>query len=445
MCFSMNQKKVKDNFLALLPILVFLIVYLGTGIFFEYISPMEGQMGFYIMPIVVAFCIALIVALIQNRKLSFDEKMKICAKGFADENIVIMIFIFLLSGAFSGIAEDVGGASSMANCLLNFIPPNFITIGLFLIATVISMATGTSVGTIAVLVPIATQTSQNGGISPSLCTATVICGAMFGDNLSFISDTTIAATKTQGVKMKDKFNLNLKLALPATVATILVLLFLSLSNPIYEFSAPDFDIIKVIPYLIVLVMSLLAINVFTVLGTGIVLFSIAGAVTGNLSFISILSSMKSGTSQMFETIIVTILVSSICALIKENGGFNAILNNIKKVFHTKRGGMLGICILTFITDIATANNTVAIIISSPVAKDISKEYNIEPIKSSTLLDAISCITQGIIPYGAQILIATSLSGIASLEIISQLYYLFFLSISILIFILVQKNQTKVTV
>ena len=155
--------------------------------------------------------------------------------------------------------------------------------------------------------------------------------------------------------------------------------------------------------------------------------------------------MKSGTSQMFETIIVTILVSSICALIKENGGFNAILNHIKKVFHTKRGGMLGICILTFITDIATANNTVAIIISSPVAKDISKEYNIEPIKSSTLLDAISCITQGIIPYGAQILIATSLSGIASLEIISQLYYLFFLLISISIFILVQKNQTKVTV
>lgn len=441
----MNQKKANDNFLALLPILVFLVVYLGTGIFFEYISPMEGQMGFYIMPIVVAFCIALVVALIQNRKLSFEQKMKVCAKGFADENIVVMIFIFLLSGAFSGITKDVGGASSMANCLLNFIPPNFVTIGLFFIATVISMATGTSVGTIAVLVPIATQTSQNGGLSPSLCTATVICGAMFGDNLSFISDTTIAATKTQGVKMKDKFNLNLKLALPATIATILVLLFLSLSNPIYEFKAPDFDIIKVIPYLVVLVMSLLAINVFIVLGTGIVLFSIAGAITGNLSFISILSSMKSGTSQMFETIIVTILVSSICALIKENGGFNAILNHIKKIFHTKRGGMLGICILTFITDIATANNTVAIIISSPVAKDISREYNIEPIKSSTLLDTISCITQGIIPYGAQILIATSLSGIASLEIISQLYYLFFLLISTSIFILVQKNQTKVTV
>lgn len=441
----MEQEKQKANFWALLPILIFLVVYLGTGIFFEYISPMEGQMGFYIMPIVVAFCIALVAALIQNRKLSFDDKMKVCAKGFADENIVIMIFIFLLSGAFSGIAKDVGGASNMANCLLNFIPPNLITVGLFLIASIISMATGTSVGTIAVLVPIATQTSQNGGFSPSLCIATVICGAMFGDNLSFISDTTIAATKTQGIKMKDKFNLNLKLALPATIGTIIVLLILSLTNPIYEFQAPAFDIIKVIPYLIVLAMSLLTINVFVVLGTGIILFSIAGTITGNLSFISILSSMKSGTSQMFETIIVTILVSSICALISENGGFDAILSHIKKVFHTKKGGMLGICILTFLTDIATANNTVAIIISSPVAKDISKEYNIEPVKSSILLDSISCITQGIIPYGAQILIATSLSGIASLEIISQLYYLFFLLISISIFILVQKNQTKIKV
>lgn len=441
----MEPKKAKNNFGALLPILVFLIVYLGTGIFFEYISPMEGQMGFYIMPIVVAFCIALIVALIQNRKLSFDEKMKVCAKGFADENIVVMIFIFLLSGAFSGIAKDVGGASNMANCLLNFIPPNLVTIGLFLISAVIAMATGTSVGTIAVLVPIATQTSQNGGISPSLCIATVIGGAMFGDNLSFISDTTIAATKTQGVKMKDKFSLNLKLALPATIATITILLFLSLSNPIYEFKAPDFEIIKVIPYLIVLAMSLMAINVFIVLGSGIVLFGIAGTITGNVSFISILSSMKSGTSQMFETIIVTILVSSICALIKENGGFNAILNHIKKIFHTKKGGMLGICILTFVTDIATANNTVAIIISSPVAKDISKEYNIESVKSSVLLDSISCITQGIIPYGAQILIATSLSGISSIEIISHLYYIFFLFIAVSIFILVQKNQTKIKV
>lgn len=434
--------KSKTNFWALLPIWVFLLVYLGTGIFFEYIFPIEGQMGFYIMPIVVAFCIALFVALIQNRKLSFDQKMQICAKGFADENIIMMIFIFLLSGAFSGIAKDIGGASNMANCLLNFIPPNLITVGLFLIASVISMATGTSVGTIAVLVPIATQTSQNGGFSPSLCIATVICGAMFGDNLSFISDTTIAATKTQGVKMKEKFNLNLKLALPATIVTIMVLFTLSLSNPIYEFQTPAFDIIKVIPYLVVLIMSLFAINVFVVLGTGIILFSIAGVITGNFSFISILNSMKSGTSQMFETIIVTILVSSICALIKENGGFNAILNRIKNVFYTKKGGMLGICILTFLTDIATANNTVAIIISSPVAKDISNEFNVEPVKTSVLLASASCITQGIIPYGAQILIATSLTGISSLEIISQLYYLFFLLISVLIFILIQKNKLK---
>ena len=209
---------------ALLPILLFLTVYLGNGIFFEYIKPTEGQMGFYVVSVVLAFSIALIAAFLQNRKLSFDEKIHICARGIGDDNIVIMLFIFLMAGAFSGIASEAGGASSTANLLLSIIPGKFAVPGLFLIACLISMAMGTSVGTISVLAPIACAVSQNGGLSLPFCVGVVVGGAMFGDNLSFISDTTIAATKTQGVEMKDKFRTNIKVAIPAAAITLVILL-----------------------------------------------------------------------------------------------------------------------------------------------------------------------------------------------------------------------------
>ena len=213
----------KSNPAALLPIVVFLILYLGNGIFFEYIHPLEGQMGFYIISVVVAFTVALAVALLQNRRISFDEKIHLCAKGIGDDNITIMLFIFLLAGAFSGIAKEAGGASSTANLLLSIIPAQFAIPGLFIIACLISMAMGTSVGTISVLVPIAAAVSESGGLHLPLCVATVVGGSMFGDNLSFISDTTIAATNTQGVQMKDKFRTNMMIALPAAVLTLIIL------------------------------------------------------------------------------------------------------------------------------------------------------------------------------------------------------------------------------
>ena len=419
---------------ALLPILLFLTVYLGNGIFFEYIKPTEGQMGFYVVSVVLAFSIALIAAFLQNRKLSFDEKIHICARGIGDDNIVIMLFIFLMAGAFSGIASEAGGASSTANLLLSIIPGKFAVPGLFLIACLISMAMGTSVGTISVLAPIACAVSQNGGLSLPFCVGVVVGGAMFGDNLSFISDTTIAATKTQGVEMKDKFRTNIKVAIPAAAITLVILLvyaFVSGGAVIGNF---PFNIWQALPYFIVLGMSVLGINVFMVLIVGIALFILVGIFTGSLSYATALASMGSGISGMFETMIVTILVASIAALMKENGGFEAILSfiRIRKNANSKRGGMYGIAFLTAFMDIATANNTVAIVIAAPIARDITKEYGVDPRQTASLLDTCSCIAQGIIPYGAQLLVAANIAKLTSVSLIPFLIYPFVLTVFVVI-------------
>ena len=433
------MKKKKPNPIALLPIVVFLVLYLGVGIYFEYIHPVEGQMGFYVMSVVVAFMIALVVAFLQNGKVSFDDKMKICAKGIGDENITIMIFIFLIAGCFSGIAKEAGGAASTANLLLSIIPGKFAIPGLFLIACLISMSMGTSVGTISVLAPIAVTVAQNGGFNLPFCIGTVVGGAMFGDNLSFISDTTIAATKTQGVEMKDKFRANFRIALPAAVITFIILIVYAVVGREARIGTFEYSIPQALPYFIVLAMALVGINVFVVLGTGIVLFMIVGALTHSLSFMTAFTSMGAGSSGMFETIIVTILVASIGALMDEHGGFEAILDFIKIHFGGKRGGMVGIGLLTILVDIATANNTVAIVLAAPIAKQISEEYKISPIKTASLLDTCSCIAQGIIPYGAQLLVAASLAGISSMKIIPFLYYPYLLAVFVVISIIIDRK------
>ena len=418
----------KANPKALLPILLFLVVYLGNGIFFEYIKPTEGQMGFYVVSVVLAFSIALIAAFLQNKSLTFDEKIHICAQGIGDDNIVIMLFIFLMAGAFSGIASEAGGASSTANMLLNIIPGMFAVPGLFVIACLISMAMGTSVGTISVLAPIACAVANNGGLSLPLCVGIVVGGAMFGDNLSFISDTTIAATKTQGVEMKDKFRTNIRVALPAALITLLILVVYALMSGGVSVGTFEFNILQAIPYFIVLGMSILGINVFLVLIVGILLFVVVGILTGSLAYSTALASMGSGISGMFETMIVTILVASIAALMKENGGFEAILEFIRKKADSKRGGMYGIAFLTAFMDIATANNTVAIVIAAPIARDITKEYGVDPKQTASLLDTCSCIVQGIIPYGAQLLVAANIAKLTSVSLIPFLIYPFVLTV-----------------
>lgn len=436
----MEDTKKKPNVKALFPIALFLILYLGNGIYFQYIHPEEGVMGFYVVSVVLAFSIALIVAFLQNRSLSFDEKIHVCARGIGDDNIVIMLFIFILAGAFSGIAGAAGGADSTANLLLSIIPGRFAVPGLFFIACLISMSMGTSVGTITLLIPIAVALAENGGLHKALAVGVVVGGAMFGDNLSFISDTTIAATKTQGVEMKDKFRTNIRVALPAAAITFVILMvyaFVSEDQIIGEFS---FNVWQTLPYFAVLVLSVLGINVFLVLLSGIFLFTLVGFFSGSLTYSSTLSSMGSGISGMFETMIVTILVASIAALIKENGGFAYILSLIRQKAGSKRGGMFGIAFLTAFMDIATANNTVAIVIAAPIAKDISQEYGVEPRKVASLLDTCSCITQGIIPYGAQLLVAANLSGIAGFSLIPYLIYPFILIVFVVISIAREKNE-----
>ena len=433
------MKKVKPNPKALLPILVFLVLYLGSGIYFEYINPAEGRMGFYVISVVVAFGIALIVAFLQNRSLTFDEKVHGCAKGIGDDNIVIMLFIFLMAGAFSGLAKAAGGASSTANLMLDIIPGNLAIPGMFLIACLISMAMGTSVGTITVIVPIAAEIAISTGFSMPVLIGAVVGGAMFGDNLSVISDTTIAATRTQGVEMKDKFKTNFKIALPAAIVTLIILVIYTLQNPGAELAHYDFNFWLALPYFLVLILALVGLNVFLVLGIGIVLFFIIGGIAGTLNFSGAFAAMGDGTTGMFETMIVTVLVASISALMKEHGGFEALLAFIRKHARSQKGGMFGIALLTGIMDIATANNTVAIVIAAPIAKDISEEYGVEPRQTASLLDTCSCIFQGIIPYGAQLLIAASLSGISSISIIPFLFYPFLLAICLVISILIGKK------
>ncbi len=433
----MNDRK--PNAPALLPILVFLIIYLGSGLYFEYIRPEEGQMGFYVISVVVAFGLALIVAFIQNRSLDFNEKIHICAQGVGDDNIMIMLFIFLMAGAFGGIANAAGGAQSTANLMLDILPNNFAIPGLFIIACLISMSMGTSVGTITVLVPIAAEVARNAGVSMPFVVASVVGGSMFGDNLSVISDTTIAATRTQGVEMKDKFRVNFKIALPAALLTLLILVIYSIRYPAAPLGSYSFNLWLTLPYFIVLVLALLGVNVFIVLGIGIILFFMIGGASGTITVSTGFSAMGTGTNGMFETMIVTILVASISALMKEYGGFEAVLAFIRKHTRSRKGGMAGICLLTAMMDIATANNTVAIVIAAPLAREISTEYGIDPKKTASLLDTVSCIFQGIIPYGAQLLIAASLAGISSITIIPFLFYQFLLSLFVMISILLERS------
>jgi len=434
----------KGNVLALLPIGVFLIIYLGLGISFEYI--LKIPMGFYNVPIVVAFLVSLLVACVQNRKINLDKKLEIMSRGIGDKNILTMILIFLEAGIFVGVAGRES-AESVAYFMLSVIPAQYSVAVLFVVSCFVSLAMGTSVGTITLITPIAVAVSSASGFSLSLCVAAVICGSMFGDNLSFISDTTIAACNGQGCKMKDKFKENFLIALPAAILTLIVILIMSLGTEIEGVVIKEYNLIQIIPYILVLLGGIIGVNVFAVLLTGIVSGAAIILITGSTGFIDLLSSMGAGASGMFETIIVTVLVSAICALIREYGGFDALLNGIKKVFHGKKGGQIGMGILVGVLDIATANNTVAIVMANPIANEIAKEYGISPRKSASILDTFSCIFQSVLPYGAQMLVAISavsaLGGeISAFEIIPELFYQYFLCISSLVAILCTRKKDK---
>ena len=436
------ENRPKGNASALLPIPVFVILYLGIGILFEYI--MKIEMGFYNIPIVVVFLIALFVAILQAKEMSFDEKLELMGRGIGDKNIVIMLLIFLEAGIFVGVVGR-GSAQSVAYFLLSVIPPQFAVAVMFIVACLVSISMGTSVGTITLIVPIGAALAQTGGFSATLCVASIVGGAMFGDNLSFISDTTIAACNGQGCQMKDKFRQNFLIALPAAVLTLVLILVISLSSPIAAFEVPEYDLIRIIPYIIVFVGGVIGINVLVVLMLGIVSGSVIMLATGSLGFSELVAGMGSGASGMFETSMVAILVAAICALIRARGGFDALLNWLYKVFRGNRGGQLGMGLLVVLLDIATANNTVAIVMANPIALEMSKTYGISNKRAASLLDTFSCVAQGIIPYGAQMLVAISAAAsvgvnLSALDIIPQLYYPYLLLVSSLVFIFLGKKK-----
>ena len=437
----MDQRKPKQNGAALLPILVFLVLYLGMGLIFEY--GMKVSMAFYNIPIVVVFMVALMVACFQNRDLKFDDKLAVMARGVGDKNIMTMILIFLVAGVFVGVTGR-SSAEAVAYFLLSVTPAWASAAVLFVASCFVSTAMGTSVGTITLITPIAAAVSNVSGFSMALCVGSVMGGAMFGDNLSFISDTTIAACNTQGCQMRDKFRANFKIALPAAVVTLAVILVQSLSAGVDQIEIPDYNLLLLIPYVLVLIGGIAGLNVFVVLLVGIVAGIAIVLPTGTIDFMGLLGSMGSGASGMFETIMVTILVSAMCGLIREYGGFEALLAFIRRVFKGRVGGRLGVGLLVGAMDIATANNTVAIVMAGPIAKEISEEYGISPKESASLLDTFSCVFQGVIPYGAQMLVAISASGgvVSAFQIMPCLYYPYLLAVASIVYILVGAGRKK---
>ena len=426
----MNVNKVKPNGLALLPIIVFLILFIGIGVV---------QKDFYSMPAVIGFLIALAVAFLQTRGISFNEKISIIAKGVGDDNIITMCLIFLVAGAFSGSVSAAGGVSSTVNLGLSLLPPGIAVIGLFVIGCFISISMGTSMGTIAALAPIAMGISEKTDFPIAICIGAVVSGAMFGDNLSMISDTT-AAVRTQGCDMRDKFRKNFLIVLPAAIATIVILFFMTSGAHFTVSKDLDYNIFQVIPYILVLVTALIGLNVFIVLIGGIAFSVIAGLATGAMKVSQIFTSMGKGATGMYDITVISILVACISALVKYNGGFAFILENIHKHIHSYKGAEFGVAALVGLIDCATANNTVAIVIAGPIAKEISDDYGIEAARTASLLDMFASVFQGIIPYGAQLLSAASLTGLSSFDIMPYLFYPYLMAVCGIVSIIMSKKK-----
>ena len=422
----------RGNGAALLPIGVFLVIFLGSGI-------LTGD--FYAMPAIVAFLIALAVAFLQNRDLDFAQKIAIVSKGVGDENIITMCLIFLCAGAFSGAVTAAGGVDSTVNLGLSILPAKVAVAGLFVIGCFISVSMGTSMGTIAALAPIAAGISEKTGFGLAICIGAVVCGAMFGDNLSMISDTTIAAVKTQGCEMKDKFRENFLIVLPAALITIVLFFVATMHGDFQMTEELPYTIWRVIPYILVLVGALIGINVFVVLLGGTVVSLIVGVATGSLTPATMFSAVGEGVTGMYDITVISIVVACIVSLVREAGGIHFILNLIRRRIRSSRGAEAGIAGLALLVDLCTANNTVAIVMSGPIAKEISEEFDVSSRRSASLLDIFTSAGQGLIPYGAQLLSAASLTGLTPFEILPYCYYPVLMAVSAALFIAFRRSRT----
>ena len=415
--------------LALIPLLFFIVIYLGVGI----VLHSKGvEMAFYQFPSVVAMTIAVILAFLMYHKTGIENNFKLFARGAGDENIMTMLMIFLLAGAFSSVAGAMGGVSSTANLGLAIIPPRFIVPGIFIIAAFLSTATGTSMGTVGAIVPIAYNMAKTADLNMSFVVAAVLTGAMFGDNLSMISDTTIAATRTQGVDLKDKFRTNAWISIPSALITLSLMVIFSKGGT--ATGNLDYNLIKVVPYVLVLGLALLGLNVFAVLIIGIISASAVGVGTGAIGLMEVAAKIWAGYQGMIEVFILSMFVGGLAELTKHYGGLKWIIDKTSKLLKGPKSASVGIAVLSALTDAATANNTVAIIVTGEIAKEISEKYKIDPRRTASFLDIFSCIMQGFIPYGAQFLLIASLTknAVNPTSMIPYNWYLIILGIMSLI-------------
>ncbi len=416
----------KKGIFALSPLIVFLCIYLVTSI----------VMGdFYKMPITVAFLLSSIYA-IAITKGSINKRIEIFSKGAESKNMMLMIWIFILAGAFASSAKTMGAVDATVNLALHVLPDSLLLPGIFLAACFISLAIGTSVGTIAALTPVAVGIAQEAGMNLPFVVAIVIGGAYFGDNLSFISDTTIIATQTQECKMSDKFKVNSRIVLPVAVVMMFVYFFVGM-NITKPSDIPEVDVVKVLPYMVVIVTAVCGLNVLLVLVIGVLLTGIIGILNGSYTVFGWFSSISDGMENMSELIIMTLIAAGMLAMIRHNGGIDFIISRLTKGVSGKRSAEFCISALVCLVNVCTANNTVAIIASGPIANDIAARFGIDKRKSASLLDTASCFTQGLLPYGAQMLIAAGLASVNPVSILAYLYYPMALGVAVVLSILMR--------
>ncbi|MCY6483404.1 Na+/H+ antiporter NhaC family protein [Clostridium aestuarii] len=409
-----NQDNKNNSFLGLTPLILFLAIFMSTGIITK---------SFTNMPVLVAFIVVLAYSLTLNRKgekLSIDEKVDIFSRGGGEPTIILMVIIFILAGAFYSVANAMGAVESTVNLGLSILPTKAILPGVFMIGCVISFAMGTSMGTVTALTPIAVGMSQQTGISLPLIVATVVGGAMFGDNLSFVSDTTIAATRTQGIELRDKFKMNILIVLPAVIVTLIILAFIPIGSATLEVG--PYSVVKILPYLSIIICALSGLNVMAVLAVGISTGAVIGLGIGAFNFVELLGFIQRGFGWMEDLCLIAIVIGGIVELMKYYGGIGFLLEKVTSNVKTKKGAELGIAVLASLIDIATANNTIAIVSAGPLAKDITKQYDIDPRRTASLLDIFSSAFQGIVPYGGQILVAAGLAKLSPVELVPYSIY-----------------------
>ncbi len=418
----MKPENIVPNPWALVPLGVFFIFYLAESV---------AAGAFYKMPLPVAFGLAPLVPIPTRKGNPLHSRIELFCKGAANSNIMLMVLIFILAGSFAQTAKAMGAVEATVNLTLSILPGNVLAAGIFLAACVISVSVGTSVGTIVALTPVAAGLSAQTGISPALMSAVVVSGAMFGDNLSFISDTTIVATRTQGCKMADKFKTNFHIVMPFALLTTIIYILLG-SGAQSSFAGGTVSWIKVLPYGAVLAAAVMGVNVMLVLLGGTVLCGIIGLLTGGFDIWGWTTSMGAGINGMGELIIVTILAGGMLEMIRCNGGLAWIIQKMTAKINSRRGAEMSIAGVVSFANLCTANNTIALIMAGPIAKEIAQRFEIAPSRSASLLDIFSCFVQGIIPYGAQLLMAASLSGVSPVSIMQYLYYPYLLGIGALL-------------